>query len=204
MNRGFRLATLCQNIVLLTAVSMLAACGSSPTVRYYTLEALETGYDTVQDGAPRLGIGPFRMPDYLTRSKIVTRGADASAKIDDFHRWIEPVSDALHTIVATNVDSMTTDVIAVAFPYRFLDQTEMRVVGRIERFDSNHRGEVELVVQWGITSYNSDFIITPQRRIYRSQASSPDDYNAIANAMSDALRLFSRDITDAFLSIDQD
>lgn len=189
---------------LLSAAICLSACGSSPPVNYYTLEALESGYDKVSADAARLGIGPFRMPDYLTRTKIVTRGENARVQVDDFNRWIEPVGEAFHTIVAANVDAMTSDVVAVAFPYRFLDSSELRVVGRIERFDADRRGQVELVVQWGITTHDADFVVPPQRRIYRAQAGDPRDYNAIAGAMSEALQLLSREIADAFLALDHD
>ena len=189
-------------VTMWVAIALLAGCGSSPPVNYYTLEALESGFDTIKPDAARLGIGPFRMPDHLRRTKIVTRGADAEVRVDDFNRWIEPVDEAMHTIVAANVDALTTDVIAVAFPYRFLDKNDLRVVGRIERFEADRRGQVELIVQWGITTYDSDFVVMPQRKVYRASADNPNDYNDIANAMSEALRLFSRDIAETFMAIE--
>jgi uncharacterized lipoprotein YmbA len=180
---------------------LLAACGSSPTVQYYSLSPLQSDYGEAPPDAPRLGIGPFRLPDYLTRSKIVTRASGAEVKIDDYNRWLEPVDDAFHAIVAANVDLLTDDVIAVSFPYRLLDGSERKVVGRVERFDADERGEVMLVLQWAITTTSTDFVLPPRRSVYRAQATDANDYNAIAAAMSDVLEQFSRDIAAAWETI---
>ncbi|PWG74503.1 hypothetical protein DF186_17575, partial [Enterococcus hirae] len=76
-------------------VLAVAGCGSSPPVNYYDLEALETGYVADGDAYLRVGVGPLRTPDYLSRSQIVTRGDDSRVLVDDFNRLVEPVSDAL-------------------------------------------------------------------------------------------------------------
>ena len=141
------------------------------------------------------------MPDYLTRTKIVTRGEDAEVSIDDFNRWLEPVGEAFVTIVATNVDALTDDVIAVAFPYRFLDDAELRVVGRIDRFDADRGGNVSLIVQWGIATGAEEYLLPPRRSVYTSRADAAGDYNAIARAMSEALEQFSRDVVDGWTSL---
>ncbi|MEO1202390.1 MAG: ABC-type transport auxiliary lipoprotein family protein, partial [Pseudomonadota bacterium] len=94
MTRCTILAVRGRSIILSAVVLVLAACGSSPTVRYYSLSPMDSEYSEAPPGAQRLGIGPFRLPDYLTRSKIVTRGSGAEVRIDEYHRWLEPVDDA--------------------------------------------------------------------------------------------------------------
>lgn len=202
MTRTFRLNRYGLSLVVAGVAFLLSGCGSSPTVRYYSLGALDAGSSEAIAGTPRLGIGPFRVPDYLTRAKIVTRGDDAEVLIDDFNRWLEPVGEAFHTVVATNVDALTDDVVAVAFPYRFLHDAELRVVGRVERFDADSRGNVVLVVQWGITAGDPAFLLPPRRSVYEIEAAAAD-YNAIAQAMSEALERFSRDVADGWQSVRQ-
>ena len=192
-----------RSMMLVAILAMNAACGSSPPVRYYSLDALEAGYGATEAGTPRFGVGPFRMPDYLTRAKIVTRSRASEVIIDDYHRWIEPVDAALHRIVAANLDAMLSDVVAVSFPYRLLNDDELRVVGRVERFDADDHGQVELIVQWGITTAESTYVVPPRREIYRAQASDAGDYNAVAAAMSETLLEFSRDIAGALKSMDE-
>ena len=60
--------------VAIAALPLLAACGSSPPVNYYSLEILESDFRRDSDGALLIGVGPLRTPDYLSRSRIVTRG----------------------------------------------------------------------------------------------------------------------------------
>ena len=68
----------------------LAGCGSSPPVHYYRLDVTPETYVRDPEGAVVLGIGPLRIPDYLSRSQIVTRAGNSEMIIDDFNRWAEP------------------------------------------------------------------------------------------------------------------
>ncbi len=192
-----------RSLLLSGLMLLLSACGTSPNVRYYSLSPMDAEYGEAPDDTQRLGIGPFRMPDYLTRSKIVTRAAGAEVRIDEYNRWLEPVADAFHSIVAANVDFLTDDVVAVSFPYRILDSSELKVVGRVERFDADRRGEVSLVLQWAIATAETGFVLPPRRAVYTAQASSANDYDAIARAMSDVLEQFSRDVAAAWDVIDR-
>ena len=85
--------------VIFLALSV-GGCGSSPPVQYYDLESLETGY--IDDGETflRVGVGPLRTPDYLSRSQIVTRGKDSTVIVNDFNRWIEPLDGSTPRITA--------------------------------------------------------------------------------------------------------
>ena len=104
----------CLTIALL-ALS-LAACSTSPPVRYFTLSPIDTDFQPDPDDAVMLGLGPIRMPDYLNRSQIVTRGANSEIQVDEFSRWSEPLSTSLLRIVATDVDSLLNGVVVVVFP----------------------------------------------------------------------------------------
>ena len=66
-------------IVLLALAA--GGCGSSPPVTYYNLEALETGYVADGESYLRVGVGPLRTPDYLSRSQIVTRDSGSRVSL---------------------------------------------------------------------------------------------------------------------------
>ena len=138
---------------------IVAACGSSPPVRYYSLEAIDARYDGEVEVVAGLGVGPLRMPEYLAKTKIVTRRGGAEMIVDDFNRWAEPVEDEVHRIVAANLDGLLEDTVVVAFPYRHYSDMRGRVVGRIDRFDADQDGRVVLLVQWGIVTDDSDFVV---------------------------------------------
>ena len=99
-------------IALTIAVMLLVGCGSSPQVRYFGLETVESDYQRDPEGSPVLGIGSIRIPDYLKRSQMVTRGQGAELVVDDFNRWAENLDKSIHRTVAANVDSLLDDVAA--------------------------------------------------------------------------------------------
>lgn len=179
-------------------VLLIGACGSSPPVHYYSLQALETDYSRDAEGSPGVGIGPLRLPDYLARTRIVTRRGESEVIVDDFNRWAEPVEDAIHRIIATNVDSLLDDVVVVGFPYNHYADMDGQVIGRIDRFDTDENGRVVLLAQWGILTPDSDIIVAPRRSRYEAHAGIVGDYSAIAAAMSEVIAEFSRDIAREF------
>ena len=186
-----RLATLC-------SLLLLGACGTSPPSAYYTLDDANFEYSQDADTAIILGIGPIRVPEYLERPQIVTRGDNSELLIDDFHRWAEPIVDAQHRIIAGNVDALLDDVIVVSYPYRAVTSYEAKLVGRISRFDMDADGVTRLAVFWTVAFGDDELLIRPRRSTYTIQGGDPSDPNSVAEAMSAALTQFSRDIADAF------
>ena len=178
--------------ILLTA--SLAACGSSPPVRYYSLDSAVPGTTAEDQGAKVIGLGPFRFPDYLKRSQMVTRGAGAEIEVREFARWAEPVDRAMHRVVAAELDDRLRGVAVVAYPYIETAQVDFVVLGQVDRFESDASGRVLLQLQWSAVDSQHTTLITPRRASYEATASTPDDPAAIARAMNQALVRFSDDI----------
>ena len=191
MTRVTRLA----QIVSLAIV--LGACGSSPPVRYYDLEALATGYSPDTAGAITVGVGPLRTPDYLSRPRMVTRAEDATISVNDFERWVEPVDDAIHRVMATNLDALLADAVVIAFPYTHIKHLDYRVVGRVARFDADADGLAVLEIQWGVISSDEEILVQPSRARYEARSLREPKYAAIAHAMSKLLQQFSGDVAAA-------
>ncbi|HSM29099.1 MAG TPA: PqiC family protein [Woeseiaceae bacterium] len=186
---------------LFVALSV-GGCGTSPPVHYYDLEALETGYVSDGEAYLRVGVGPLRTPDYLSRSQIVTRGGDSRVIVDDFNRWVEPVSDAVYRVVAENLDSLIDDAVVVAFPYTHIANLDYQLVGRISRFDADADGTVVLQIQWSVISAQDEFIVQPRRARYEARATRAGDYPALVRAMNEVLQQFSRDVAKSLDSVD--
>lgn len=175
---------------------MLMACSSSPPVRYFSLSPIDSGFQQDPDDSVMLGLGPFRMPDYLDRSQIVTRGANSEMQVDEFSRWSEPLATSLLRIVSIDVDNLLPGVVVVVFPYESFvrDQVKYRLLGDINRFEADHLGQIVLEVQWGVADADGGVTVPVRRNRYQAQATTPDDPSAVAAAMNDALSQFSRDI----------
>ena len=183
---------------------LLTACSSSPPVRYFSLSSTVADGPQDPDDAVVLGLGPMRMAAYLNRSQIVTRGAGAEIKVDEFSRWAEPLAVAFHRIVSTDVDNTMDGVTVLAFPWESAvrSQVDYRLLGDVIRFDADRAGRVVLETQWGITVVNSGETAVPPRRIrYEAQTGSPDDPAAVASAMNEALAKFSRDIASEMQAV---
>jgi uncharacterized lipoprotein YmbA len=173
---------------------LIGGCGSSPPVHYYDLEALETGYVASAEPSLRVGVGPLRTPEYLDRSQIVTRGADSRVVVDDFNRWVEPLSHSIYRVLSENLDSLIEEAVVVAFPYTHIADLDYQLVGRISRFDADAEGLAVLQVQWSVISSRDELIVQPRRARYEVQAARAGDYPALTRAMSELLQLFSRDV----------
>jgi uncharacterized lipoprotein YmbA len=195
-----RLTSWQASVVFLALV--VGGCGSSPPVNYYDLEALETGYVAEGDTYLRVGVGPLRTPDYLSHSQIVTRGSDSRVIVDDFNRWIEPVSDAIYRVVSENLDSLMSNAVVAAFPYTHIADLDYQLVGRIGRFDAGMDGTVVLQMQWGVISSRDDFVVQPRRVRYEASAARAGDYPALVRAMNEVLQQFSRDVAKALNEAD--
>ena len=180
------------------ALLLLMACGSSPQVRFFALSPTVPAAGEDSGDAVVLGLGPLRLPEYLNRSQIVTRGAGAEMRIDEFNRWAEPLNLAVHRTLAADIDSLLDGVVVIAFPYEELvrTQVEFRLLGDILRFDSDSEGRVVLQTQWAISSVAAEVLVPVQRKRYEARAGAAGDPAAIAAAMNQALGEFGRGVAD--------
>lgn len=181
---------------------VLAACGSSPAVHYYSLETSGEYVEQDDDGSPVMAVGAFRMPEYLNRSQFVTRGQGAEIIVDDLNRWAEPLDDAIHRVLATNLDVLLDSLVVIAYPSTTLAHSDYRLIGRIDNFLADPNGMVVLRVQWGITDPAGAVVLSSRRVSFQSQAAKPGDPGSIAQAMSDVLAQFSRAVAAEVDAID--
>lgn len=197
MNRTIRyIVTLCFLII--------AGCGSSPTVHYYALDTIDNRVAQDDEGSPIISVGAFRMPEYLNRSQMVTSGPGAEIIVDEFNRWAEPLDNAIHRVLASNLDVLLESVVVVAYPSAAIVNIDYRLVGRFDRFNSGQDGLVILDVQWAIVDSTGTVRLPPRRARFESQATRPDDPGSIAQAMSDVLAQFCRDIAGEIEAVELD
>ena len=189
-------ATLANLIILLMLSVFVVACGTSPPVQYYSLQPVEPVLENDAENSIIVRLGPLRIPEYLKRPQIVTRTDNAEVIIDDFSRWAEPLDQAIHSVVASNLDSLLSDVIVIAYPYITAIDCDYWILGGVSRFDADENGKVTLIVQWGLMDSKRNTILAPLRRQFEAQTTGSNDPGAIATAMSDVLNQFSHEIAE--------
>ena len=182
-------------IVIATAL-LLGACASSPDVRFYTLDTMPA-VAGVKTTSKTIGLGPLRMPDYLKRPQIVTQESGNQLAIAEYDRWAEPVERVFARTLAINVDSLLNSAIVAQFPYNAMVEPDIRVVGRVQRFDTDETGTAILDVQWGAGDGKGGNLIAPRRGIYKAIATDPKDYGSIVRALSQTVELLSKDMAAA-------
>ena len=189
-------ATLASLIILLMLSVFVVSCGTSPPVRYYSLQPVEPVLENDAENSIFVRLGPLRIPKYLKRAQIVTRTDNAEVIVDDFSRWAEPLDQAMHSVVASNLDSLLSDVIVVPYPHITAIDFDYWIIGGVSRFDADENGKVTLIVQWGLMDSKRNILLAPLRRQFEAQTNDSNDPEAIATAMSDVLNQFSHDIAE--------
>ena len=171
----------------------VSGCGSSSPVRYFGLEPAGPPATTADEDAAIVGIGPLRFPEYLSKPQIMSRSAGGEIKVYEFDRWVEPVDEAVHRILAINVERAVDNMRVIAFPYDVI-RYEYQVHGSIERFDADSNGLAVLIAQWGIVTEDRQLVVAPHRVIYSATISGNAEPGAIVQALNDTLGQFGDDI----------
>jgi len=180
-------------LLLMLSVFLVQACGSSPPVRYFSLEPIDVDYRQDGEDSLVLGLGPLRLADYLKRSQVITRGDNTEILVDQQHRWAEPLDTAVQRTLATNVDRLLDSVAVVSFPDTDTTAVDYRVVGRVHRFDVDRSGMAVLEVQWRIQDADGGPVIAPRRDRYTA-TSRRRDPGAHAAALRETLGEYSRTV----------
>ena len=175
----------------------VSGCGTSPPVRYFSLEPMYQEINALGAASPMVGIGEIRTPSFRYRSQLVTRGNGGEMIAHDFLRWSEPLDQALHRVIAANVDSLTPELTVFSYPYDSGRMPEYKVRGSLDRFDVDSSGLGVLVVQWGITGQKDKLVKPIGRSRYETRSANPGDPASDVDAMNELLAAFSRDIAES-------
>ena len=132
-------------IILLFAFGLiLGSCspfgaGTQRETKYYVLSSMQSEATPVQPLADLsdigIGVGPIRMPLYLDRSDIVTRGSQNQIEIAQFAQWAGPLQENFSRVLAENLSVLlATDKVGV-FPFARREALDYNVTVYVTRFD---------------------------------------------------------------------
>ena len=176
---------------LFLALLLLAACGSPPRERFYTLDAPEPPASA--DGALSIAVGPVTIPELVDRPQFVVRVGANQVTIAEQARWAEPLKSAIARVVAANLASALS---ARAVSQRN-SEADHRVALDVQRFESGPGDSVLIDAVWTVTSSKG-----PRRsgRSVVQEKVKVMEYGALAAAHSAALAALSREIAEAIRS----
>jgi uncharacterized protein len=182
-------------IGLVLCVLLSSACvSSSPPMRYYLLTP---GTGTALPGAT-LGertvvVGPLQLPGYLDRPQLVMRLPDGRIGLRELDRWAEPLDAVLTRTLAENLARLTGSQRIVTFPPANRVAADLRVAGRVIRFDTDPAGMAILQVQWSVEDGGGQVLLPVRTAEFSAQATG-EEPAALVAALSDALARFAAEL----------
>lgn len=191
-------------VLILVNVVIAALIGgcmtkSQPT-RFYTLTSALEDQELVNEsnasGDLAIGVGPIKVADYLTQSRIVTRMYDNKIDQAEFDQWSGSLKNNIINVLADNIGSLLkTDKIFV-HPWRSFMSIDYQVVIEILRFDGELGEQATLEARWTVLRDKDKSVIDIKRSSIMETTDSPG-YGGLVAAQSRALGMLSREIAQS-------
>ncbi len=189
-----------RRIVALALALLASACGSpAPQIDFYSLASPSApAAPTAPPSKLAIHVGPVSVPDAVDRQQMVLRLDENRVDIDDQHRWVEPLKNAIPRLLADAIAyELNTPNVLTSRQSSALD-IDYRVAIDVQHFDSSP-GEISEDVMWTIRSRR-----TQAPRLGRSsvrEAAGPGA-EGIAAAHSRALARVAHDIAEAIRAME--
>jgi uncharacterized lipoprotein YmbA len=198
-------------ILLWVSGLILGSCspfgaGTQRDTKYYVLNSMQSDAEPVQALADLsdigIGVGPIRMPLYLDRSDIVTRGSLNQVEIADFAQWAGPLPENFSRVLAENLSVLlATDKVGI-FPFVRRGSIDYNVTVYVTRFDGMPGDKAHLRARWSIldgTRKQSFF----EKHSEILHPTADDTTEALVAAKSQTLSDLSREIATAIVDVSQ-
>jgi uncharacterized lipoprotein YmbA len=175
---------------------LVAGCGSSPTVRYYTLGADSAELPSSSAGEYVVAVGPVTVPSAVDRPQFVIQVAPNQVAFLDDSRWAEPLNRAIPRAVASDLSKLL-GVPTVLFPQDSLAEVKYRVAIEIRNFVSVPGEAATVEASWTVFG--------PHDALRRGQLLAREPvhgagYDALAAAHGRALMKVSREVATTIRS----
>jgi uncharacterized lipoprotein YmbA len=184
-----------KNLTMLVCVALLAACGTSPKVSFYTLRATVTASAERQEPATEYAVivGPASVPDLVDRPQIVTRTGDNQVTISETARWAESPKYEIPRVVADDLQPQLKGAHVYVYPQGPANGA-INVVLDVQSFDSVLGNSVGVDVVWTLRPPQG---VALTGRSVILEGVSGGGYEALVAAHARALSTVSRDIAAA-------
>jgi len=178
--------------ILLFALVAGTGC-ASPRSNFYTLDSAAKPVTTGADYS--VAVGPVSVPAAVDRPQIVVRIAPNRVAIDEFHRWVSPLPDAIARVVAENLAAMLGTPHVTVFSRPTAAGARYRVLIDVLRFESAPGDAAILDAVWTVRSAEDG--TTRSGRTTVREPVMGREYSTLAAAHSSALGRLSAEVAGA-------
>jgi uncharacterized protein len=176
----------------------LAACGSAPRDRFYTLAPAALNVPAATASAPArygVAIGPVRVPEALDRTQMVVREGPNRVEILDQHRWAGSLRSEIARALAAGVGAQLPEAQVSMHDGQAGRNAAYRVAVDIERFDAAVNDSVAVQALWTIRQEGGREL--GSGRFAATEPTGPGGYDAVAAAYAKALAGMSEQVARA-------
>jgi uncharacterized protein len=177
------------------ALLALAACGTPPKERYYTLSPASASAPAAGGSALSIAVGPVTLPEVIDQPQMVVQVAANQVAIYEFQRWASPLKSEVARVIAANLAQELGTTRVLAYAQTTLPNPDYQVLVDIQRFDSVLGEAVTIDALWSVRRAAGGAPRT-ERSSVRETVSGPG-FDALVAAHSRALGAVSRDIAGA-------
>ena len=181
-----------QLISIVLAAGLAAGCSTAPS-RFYSLASTATA-----DGAPATSasvmVGPVTIPAAVDQPEFVVQVAPNRVQVDEFNRWVSPLSDSISRAVAGDlVVLLGSPEVANSQLANFVP--DYRVTIDVQRFESIQGQAAVVEAVWTVRKTAGGE--TRTGRSVEREAVQGQGFDALAAAHSQAIAKMSGDIAAA-------
>jgi len=184
-------------VVACLAALLLAACGSSPKERYYTLTA-DASAPVTGTSALSIAVGPVTVPEAVDQPQIVAQVGANQVAMYEYQRWASPLKGEIARVIAANLAQELGTPRVWSYAQATLPKRDYQVLVDVQRFDSVLGEAVTVEALWTIRPAEGSKAKTGRSSV--RQATAGDGFDALAAAHSRALARVSQDIAAAIRS----
>ena len=200
------MSTIHSGLVLLGVTILLiclpcAGCRkATPPITYYTLSPIAASEASpspmFKHQSVTLGVGPVRIPEYLSTSKLIVRSSPHRLDMKEFHRWAGSLHSNIMRVLSENFSALMGIDHVLVYPWERSRVPDYQVEIDIQALDGGPDDAFHLKAVWRLLS-NLDSAHTTVRTSRITKKINSSDLEGMVSAVSQALAEMSREITAA-------
>ena len=192
----FGMVRLKNSLLIIILASLLSGCThDSMPVQFYMLTADTGGVSNTShpltNQGPLIGLGPIRIPEYLSRPQMVVATSDNQYQLSEDHRWAERLDQNISLALFKVLPGQLGTDRVVRYPWSQRQVVDYQVGIDILEFDVNASGQSRLIAQWFVKG--KEKIMIDKRSVYQFPASTTD-YALMVKAQSQCLAKLGEEI----------
>jgi len=136
-----------RSTLALAGAVLLAACGSTPPSRYYTLDVPPSSASPAAAPAPALRVGPVVVPDTIDRAPLVLRRGPNRVEILEADLWAQPLKQEIARVLAAHLGARWPQALVRQDGPAPAPAGDARLLLEVLQFEAGER-EVQLALGW--------------------------------------------------------